>query len=186
MRHDVRVFADGIEQSWRHIGRFERTQPYSRTSYLVLPPSSVVRRAASSEAVEQIGEVVVAFFGPVSSSDGVLAVRSEKNTGDDYFSMSGFYKGLRFVEDLGQRFAANKRPGFGNNTVGAVPVAAVLDLEKSPGLALERRYARQGIFDPRSGPRTSFRFSICDLRHGIGNFFLAFVVEFCFNSVSRA
>ena len=74
---------------------------------------------------------------PLPSSHRFLAVRSEENTGDDDLSMSGFQKGLCLGQGAGERLAANNRSGFGYNTIGAASVAAVLDLEKSPGLALE-------------------------------------------------
>ena len=87
--------------------------------------------------------------GPTSPSDSVPPVGSEENAGDDNFSMSRIYKGLCLSEGEGERLAVNKRSGLGYNTVGAIAVAAILDLEKGPGLAPERSEGRQGICELR-------------------------------------
>ena len=124
----------------------------------------------------QVGEVIVAVVRPILSPDVFAAVRSKEYSRNDSFPMSLFHKGLCFTEGCLDRLAANNGPRFGYNTIAAISVAAILDLQKSSRLLLERGQGRQFFGSAQDGELVEALRFACGLV-----FVLDFVAGLCFN-----
>jgi len=86
---------------------------------------------------EQVCEFAIAVIGPFISSDGGLSESTEENSCYNDFLMAGIDEGLGFMKDGLLGLALNNWAGFGYNAIAAIAVAAILDFQKSAGMAFE-------------------------------------------------
>ena len=86
--------------------------------------------------------------GSLSAAEGGgVAVGAEEDAGEDDFDVAARDEAARFFEHFLHGFAEKRRPQFGDDAVGAVGVAAVLDFEVgalSAGLVLAQKGQRVG------------------------------------------
>ena len=80
---------------------------------------------------------MVLLIGPAFSSDAALAIRAEKYPCYNDFFMTFTNQPLGLVQDIFCLPAVNIGAGFGYDTIAAISVAAVLNLEKGPRMALK-------------------------------------------------
>jgi hypothetical protein len=74
--------------------------------------------------------VLSAGAGLASAEGGVVSVRAEEDAGEDEFVVAGGDEGAGFGDRVVEGFAPERGAELGDDAVGAVGVAAVLDLEE--------------------------------------------------------
>lgn len=118
MGDDLRAAGEGGEEVWGEVAGFEGGESEAGKFGNLL-----------GEGVDEFGEVVAAWVVLTAAKGGGLAEGTEEDSGEDDFVVTGLDEGSDLGDGIGEGHGPEVGAELGDDAVGAVCVAAVLDFE---------------------------------------------------------
>jgi hypothetical protein len=119
MGHDLGVGAEDGEEVGGEVAGFEAGEAEAKEV-----------GDLRAEGVDEVGQGLAGALGLAAAEGGGLAVGAQEDAGEDQFEMAGVYEAAGFGDGIGDGFAPETGAEAGNDAVGAMGVAAVLDFEE--------------------------------------------------------
>src|SRR4051812_13547324 len=114
--HDLLVRAQHLQQTLVQIARFEARNPQPAQTW-----------HARTECFNQLSEWLGSGAGLAAAEGGWLTICAEEDPRQYDLDMPGVNQRSRFVDRRVERFAPQRRTQGGNDAVGAMGIAPILD-----------------------------------------------------------